>query len=253
LKKFDLKKNPKILYACIRSKTKVEDAVGPLLNSDGYYVSDNDATCNILNEYFRSVFTEQNDVSQLPGVVHRFSEDSNDMLQRRNLTEDAIMNRLKKRKVNMTSGMDNIVPRLLVENAKCRSKPLLLIFFEWVGMGIAPKQWKCASVTAIFKKGFKDYSCNYRPVSLTSHVCKVLESMSRDEMLAHLKKYNLTEESQRGFVQKRSCLTSLLEFLEPVTNYVNQGYPIVLDVIYLVFQNAFDKFPHKRLMLKLRA
>jgi Reverse transcriptase (RNA-dependent DNA polymerase) len=79
-------------------------------------------------------------------------------------------------------------------------------------------------------------------------VCKVLESMIRDEMMAHLKKFNLIKESQHGFVQKRSCLTNLLEFLEHVTNYVDQGYPI--DVIYLDFQKAFDKVPHKRLMFR---
>jgi Reverse transcriptase (RNA-dependent DNA polymerase) len=81
-------------------------------------------------------------------------------------------------------------------------------------------------------------------------VCKILESVS-DEMMAHLKKYNLIQESQHGFVQKRSYLTNLFEFLEHVTNYVDQGYSI--HVIYLDSQKAFSKVPHKRLMLKLRA
>jgi hypothetical protein len=109
----------------------------------------------------------------------------------------------------------------------------LLLFSESVGRSIVPKQWECANVTAIFQKGSKDYSCNYRPISLMSHVCKVLESTIRDKMMAHLKKYNLSLESQHGFVQKRSCSTNLLEFLEHVTNYVDPGYPT--DVIYLDF------------------
>jgi hypothetical protein len=50
------------------------------------------------------------------------------------------MNRLKKLKVNKASGVDNIVPRLLVENAECLSKLLLLIFSECVGRGIVPKK-----------------------------------------------------------------------------------------------------------------
>jgi Reverse transcriptase (RNA-dependent DNA polymerase) len=74
--------------------------------------------------------------------------------------------------------------------------------------------------------------------------------MIRDEMMVHLPKCNLIKESQHGFVQKRSCLTNLLEFLEHVNIYVDQGYSI--DVIHLDFQKAFDKVPHKRLMLKLR-
>ena len=125
-------------------------------------------------------FLLKSDVEQLPEVVNRFPEDSSHMLKKINLSEEAIKNRLKKLKVNKASGIDNIVPRLLIENAECLSEPLLYIFSESLGRGKVPTQWKCANVTAIFKKGSKDHSCNYRPVSLTSHVCKVLESMIRD-------------------------------------------------------------------------
>ena len=41
------------------------------------------------------------------------------------------------------------------------------------------------------------------------------------------------------FISKRSCLTNLLQFIETVTDYVDQGYPV--DVIFLDFQKAFDK------------
>jgi len=68
----------------------------------------------------------------------------------------------------------------------------------------------------------------------------VLEAIVRDSILEHVDKYNLIKESQHGFLKGRSCLTNLLEFLEFVTNYIDQGYPI--DVIYLDFQKAFDKF-----------
>ena len=67
-------------------------------------------------------------------------------------------------------------------------------------------------------------------------------------MIEHLQKYSLNKSSQHGFVRNRSCLTNLpvLVFMEEVTNYIDRGYPI--DVIYLDFQKAFDKVPHKRLL-----
>ena len=86
---------------------------------------------------------------------------------------------------------------------------------------------------------------------MTSQVCKVLESIVRDNILEHVKEYKLIKESQHGFLKRRSCLTNLLEFLEFVINYIDKGYPI--DVIYLDFQKAFDKVPHKRLMMKINA
>jgi ribonucleases P/MRP protein subunit RPP40 len=84
-----------------------------------------------------------------------------------------------------------------------------------------------------------------------SQACKILESMIRDKMMAHLKQHHLIKELQHSFVQKGLSFTNLLEFLEHVTNYVDQGYSI--DVIYLDFQKAYDKVPRKRLMLRLRA
>jgi ribonucleases P/MRP protein subunit RPP40 len=54
-----------------------------------------------------------------------------------------------------------------------------------------------------------------------------------------------------GFTKGRSCLTNLLTFFEDVTDYMDQGNAV--DVIYLDFQNAFDKVPHRRLLRKVQS
>ena len=66
-----------------------------------------------------------------------------------------------------------------------------------------------------------------------------------------LVKHKITNTSQHGFLKARSCLTNLLCFLEEITKWVDDGSP--LDVFYLDFQKAFDKVPHQRLLLKLKA
>ena len=103
----------------------------------------------------------------------------------------------------------------------------------------------------IFKKGKKCDAGNYRPVSLTSHVCKMLESIIKDSIINHINVNKLLNESQHGFISKRSCLTNLLQFIETVTDYVDHGYPV--NVIFLNFQKPFDKVPHGRLLLKVKA
>ena len=85
-------------------------------------------------------------------------------------------------------------------------------------------------ILPIFKKGKKCDAGNYRPVSLTSHVCKILESIIKDSIINHINVNNLLYESQHGFISKRSCLTNLLQFIETVTDYVDQGYPV--DIIF---------------------
>ena len=147
--------------------------------------------------------------------------------------------------------MDEIVPKLLLENAEVLSEPLFYIFRKSLDTGQVPLDWKRANVTAIYKKDDRELPSNYRPISLTSQVCKIFESIIRDNMIEHINVNKLINDSQHGFMKKRSCLTNLLEFLEFVTNYIDQGKPI--DVIYLDFQKAFDKVPHKRLMLKIKS
>jgi hypothetical protein len=108
-----------------------------------------------------------------------------------------------------------------------------------------------AIVTPIHKKGSKRDPGNYRPVSLTSIPCKILESIIKDNLMAHLVERELISKSQHGFITGRSCKTNLVTFLENVTEAKDDGKSV--DVIYLDFSKAFDKVPHKRLLRKMEA
>ena len=102
-----------------------------------------------------------------------------------------------------------------------------------------------------FLNGSKDNADYYQPVSLTAQACKLLESILRDNIIRHLRDFNFIKSSQHGFVNIRLCLTNMLEFLEYVCDYIDKGLHV--DAIYLDFRKAFDKIPHKRLMVKVKA
>ena len=89
--------------------------------------------------------------------------------------------------------------------------------------GIVPADWRTANITPIFKKGSKSAAGNYRPVSLTSILCKVMEAIVRDMIMEHLEKWKLILPSQHGFMPAKSCLTNLLEYLETLTRLVDKG------------------------------
>ena len=88
-------------------------------------------------------------------------------------------------------------------------------------------------------------------MSLTSVVCKLLETLIRDHIVEFLVKHKLINTSQHGFLKARSCLTNFILFFEEITKWVDDGSPV--DVVYLDFQKAFDKVPHQRLLLKQKA
>ena len=121
------------------------------------------------------------------------------------------------------------------------------VYTRCLGEGTVPPDWKLANVAPIFKKGSKGSAGNYRPVSLTCVLCKVMKSILRDAIVLHLSLNNLIRPSQHGFMARKSCLTNLLEYLEELTALVDKGHAV--DIVYLDFAKAFDKVPHRRLIM----
>ena len=89
--------------------------------------------------------------------------------------------------------------------------------------GIVPEDWRVANVTPIFKKGSKSQAANYRPVSLISIPCKIMETLLREATVDFLEANQLIKPSQHGFMKHKSCTTNLLEFLEKATSEHDQG------------------------------
>ncbi|CAL4222368.1 unnamed protein product, partial [Meganyctiphanes norvegica] len=110
------------------------------------------------------------------------------------------------------SGTDNIHPHVLRETASS------------LRAGETPEDWRKANITPIFKKGNRNDPANYRPVSLTSQVCKVLETIVREQLFIHLKSNNLLSEEQHGFRDGRSCLSNLLQGVPTVRIQFGQPF-----------------------------
>ena len=160
-----------------------------------------------------------------------------------------IAKKIKKMKDNKSPGVEGIPPKLLKEIVEQISTPLAKMFNLSREEGIVPSEWKEANIIPLFKKGSRNKPENYRPVSLTSVVCKLIETLIRDHMVEFLVKHKLINTSQHMFLKARSYLTNLM-FLEEITKWVDDGSPV--DVVYLDFQKAFDKVPHQNCLLKLK-
>jgi len=162
-------------------------------------------------------------------------------------TYDDILNVLKRVRPAKEAGVDDITPRLLDQ---IREQLCHLIFRKSLDEGLVPGDWRHANVTPIYKKGNRGLAENYRPVNLTSQICKVFENLIRNKIVDHLDGKALLTESQHGLQKGRSCLTNLLSFLEKVTGYVDVGDSVV--AFFLGFAKArSDKVPHEWLLTKL--
>ena len=246
----NIKNDSKSFYAYVRSKQNVQDKVGPLEDSAGNIISQGYLMAEDLNGYFSSVFTKE-DITSLPVADAKFQGAKSDYLGPLVVTPELVAKKIKAMKDNKSPGVDGIPPKLLMETVEQISIPLARVFNLSLKEGVVPFEWKEANIIPLFKKGSRNKSENYRPVSLTSVICKLLERLIKDHMVEFLVKHKLLNSSQHGFLKARSCLTNMLCFLEEITKWIDVGSPV--DIIYLDFQKAFDKVPHQRLLLKLKA
>ena len=238
--------NGRKFAAYIKSKTKTLTTIGPLKKSDGTLLTEDLAMAEELNKFFASVFTQESvtTVPVLESETHTF-------LNKIEITEDKIKTKIRELKENGAPGPDGISAKILKLAISQLSKPLCHIFKLSLSTGKVPADWRHAKVSPIYKKGTKGEAGNYRPVSLTSIPCRILESLIKDVLMSHLLGEKLITENQHGFLKGRSCTTNLVIFMDKLTELTDKGK--AADVFYLDFAKAFDTVPKLRLLEKLKA
>ena len=123
------------------------------------------------------------------------------------------------------------------------------IFEKSLETGQLPKDWTTTRVCPLFKKGDKCDPANYRPISLTCILCKVMEHIVTSNLARHLNGNDILNGLQHGFREKRSCETQLIELVEELGRKLSHGHQV--DLVLLDFSKAFDKVNHLKLLFKL--
>ena len=202
-------------------------------------------TANRLGEYFSSVFTDEP-----PGRWNLPTSSYPSINQNTDFSQEIISKYLKELDTEKSPGPDLIPPRVLYEVRERISTALSIIFKASLDEGVVPSDWKQADISAIFKKGDKQSAGNYRPVSLTSICCKIMEKIIREKIITHLTEHDVLTHQQYGFMNGRSTLLQLVKVLDSWTDSLDRGLEV--DTVFLDFRKAFDTVPHKRLLDKLK-
>ena len=184
----NIKTKPKLFWKYVRSRLVARSDIPTLSKPNNEKAITTQQKAETLNAYFSSVFTEE-DESNIPDVTTRNYNDA--PLTSIEFTEESIKSKLLKMDENKSPGPDQIHPVFAKRLAHVLSRPLAILFNLSVNLGTTAKQWKDAILTAIYKNGERNLPKNYRPISLTSIISKLIESFIRDAMLAHMVKYKL--------------------------------------------------------------
>ena len=122
--------------------------------------------------------------------------------------------------------------------------PLGLIFNISLNEGKIPDDWKRANVVPIHKSGDIGRIKNYRPISLSSVVGKLLERVVTRNIVDYMPRSGLISPQQHGFKSGRSCTTLLTKVCHHWMQILDNRSPPDVHVIFLDWSKAFDKVSH---------
>lgn len=245
----EIAKNAKKFWQYANSKRKTKSGISELKykkeNGEENKTSTDKEKAEVLANFFSSVFTNEPD-GEIPNIEPITIE--HDCLEKI-FQEKEVLKLLQDLNVNKSPGPDGLHPKMLKELSEALVKPLTIIYNTSLSLGTVPDSWKEGNITALFKKGDKSNPGNYRPVSLTSVICKLMEKLVRVIIVNHMIKNELFSNKQFGFISGRSTTLQLLRVMDEWTEILDHGGKI--DSIYMDFMKAFDKVPHQRLLKKM--
>uniref|UniRef100_A0A914NNU8 Reverse transcriptase domain-containing protein n=1 Tax=Meloidogyne incognita TaxID=6306 RepID=A0A914NNU8_MELIC len=217
----------------------------PYLVHNGLYFFEDKAKCDLFARAFAPSF------SNVPIQNHPILPQStySSQLDDIDFTLIDIVNILKSLPPKEGVSADGISYKLL-KNCTDSIAPFLAdIFRDSLDSGILPELWKISFITPIFKKGSVTDVSNYRPIAITSCICRVFERLILQHILSHLEANKIISDQQFGFLKKRSTVTHLLSSFDAWYKALLNNKCI--DCIFIDFKKAFDSVPIRYLIYKL--
>ena len=206
--------------------------------------AETDTIPNVLADFFASVFTPEDDIPEntTPSTNKRKIK----------VSKNGIISLIKSLDARKTSGPDHIGPytiKSLVANVSAFVDCIKMIYEKSLEEGNVPDDWKKAVVVPVFKSGSRSNPGNYRPISLTCILGKLLEHIIASQMWDFIDEEDLITSRQHGFRKRLSTTTQLLHVVHNAAKSTNEKQHY--NMISFDFKKAFDKGCHKLLINKL--
>lgn len=195
---------------------------------------------DVLNKYFHSVFSPaEHDIQSFGPSI--FDDNF--------ISFEGVFSLLLNLKERSSGGPDDIPNVFLRRYAEPVSYILTAIFRSCLKLAIIPDDWRVARVVAVHKKGDRLQKENYRPISLTSSCCKILEHILVHFIAEFLEHNKLLSNHQHGFRKNLSTTTQLITTIHEIASTLDSAGQI--DLVFLDFSKAFDRVCHSKLLTKL--
>ena len=243
-----IKHNSKFFFKYVNRFRKSSSSPNIFMDKNNNAVTDPKLMADMLQDQFRGVFSSPLADSKLDANL-KFNVPSFNPIPPFEINNSDVCAAIDEMKFDASCTHQDI-PAVVFK--RCKSslcKPLKLFFNKSFNEGQIPLIYKKQTVIPLHKKGPKTVPENFRPISLTSHVIKIMERILRKKFMLHLEDNNLINFSQHGFRENRNCCTQLISHINQILS--NSIQTNETDCLYLDYSKAFDKVDHGLLIKKL--
>jgi hypothetical protein len=216
------------------------------LTVNGEVITDPKAISNCLNTNFVEPLPEIN--VDLNSVVEHIPL-CDDKIVLDFVSEIEVLEIIKNLPAKNSVSWDGISTKVLKKITNYIIQPLACIINQSFQEGKFPEILKLSLVTPVFKKGERENPDNYRPISITSPISKILEKAFLARLEKHFDKNKILTDNQHGFKKGKSTVTALFDLVTEVYDCLENKEKI--NLILYDFSNAFGCLLPELLLKKL--
>uniref|UniRef100_A0A8R1E2Y6 Reverse transcriptase domain-containing protein n=1 Tax=Caenorhabditis japonica TaxID=281687 RepID=A0A8R1E2Y6_CAEJA len=232
----------KDFFKFINSRMKMSTEIGVMKTSTEVF-TDNEQKAELIANSFSDFSTMDN------GIIPLLAKRTTAFLNEVNFEPFLVERFLSKLQPKCNTTPDGIPSIFLKRVCTSAALPLSIIFRESFGTGEIPSAWLTAVVKPLYKSGCKSDPNNYRPISLTSSVSKVMEKIIKKELAEYLDSHSLLSHHQFGFRSKMNTESQLITYQYEILS--NAGKKEDTYSVYIDFRKAFDSVTTPKLIAKL--
>jgi len=224
-------------YKYVKRRKGNKENIPAIKDCNGRNITDAIEKANTFNCYYSTVFSSEGN------ILHIQSENTGDPF--------SIDIKIIRRKIKAIGKIKSVGPdRVSGEILKLVGEAMIPYLARLLDIAVnndtLPGEWKRATVIPIHKGGDRSLVTNYRPVSLTSVVCKQKEHVIASYLRQVWDKTDWLYEGQHGFRPGYSCESQVVTVCQDIADSMDNGDKI--DAIIVEFSKAFDLVPHGRLL-----
>ena len=140
---------------------------------------------------------------------------------------------------NSSPGPDGIHYEMLRRLPLMSLEGILALFNQSWSSGVVPHSWRRAIVAPILKKGkLPSLPSSYRPISLTSTLCKLLERVIATRLRWFLESKNMLNQYQAGFRKGRGCVDHIVRLTQDIAASSTKKQMTL--AVFLDLEKTFD-------------